>query len=350
MGFYVKAGRLALGCAAALGMSMSASANQKVCVYDIVGTAGDVFNLAKDYAIAMQKVGASIELKGYTDERVATEDFRTGQCDAVIATGFRTRQFNPVASSIDSLGATTIVRDRKIDIGASYEAVRKIIQVFSSPGAAKDMVSGNFEVAGIIPAGAAYPIVNDRKISTVEALAGKKIAAFDHDKAQAVMIQKIGAQPVSADITNFATKFNNGSVDMIGAPALAYKPLELYKGIGSKGAIARFPMLVLSYQVVINKAKFPDGFGQKSRDYWVGQFDRALDLIKKAEASIPADKWMDLAPENSEKYTLMLRESRIDIANQGLYSKRGLKIIKRVRCSLNPADSECATQAELDWN
>lgn len=341
--------RVAIGCAVLAG-ALSAQANQKVCVYDIVGTNGDVFNLAKDYAIAMQKAGASIELKGYVDERVATEDFRTGQCDAVIATGFRTRQFNQVAGSLDSLGSTTIVREGKIDIPATYEAVRKVIQVFSSAAAAKDMVSGNYEVAGIIPGGAAYPIINDRKIDTVEELAGKKIAAFDYDKAQAVMIQKIGAQPVSADITNFATKFNNGSVDMIGAPALAYKPLELYKGIGTKGAVSRFPLLVLTFQVIVNKSKFPDGFGQKSREYWVSQYDRALDLIKKAEASIPADKWMDLAPENSVKYTLMLRESRIDIANQGLYSKRGLKIIKKVRCSINPSDSECATQAELDWN
>ncbi|TAL25382.1 MAG: hypothetical protein EPO01_03870, partial [Aquabacterium sp.] len=163
--------RVAFGCAVLAG-AMSAQANQKVCVYDIVGTNGDVFNLSKDYAIAMQKAGASIELKGYVDERVATEDFRTGQCDAVIATGFRTRQFNQVAGSLDSLGSTTIVREGKIDIPATYEAVRKVIQVFSSPAAAKDMVSGNYEVAGIIPGGAAYPIINDRKIDTVEELAG----------------------------------------------------------------------------------------------------------------------------------------------------------------------------------
>lgn len=54
-------------------------ASQKVCVYDLLGASGDLFNMAKDYAVAMQKHGASIDLKGYTDERVATEDFRTGQ-------------------------------------------------------------------------------------------------------------------------------------------------------------------------------------------------------------------------------------------------------------------------------
>lgn len=340
-----------MGMAALMASAMAApaQAGQKICVYDLLGTSGDLFNMAKDYAVAMQKHGAAIELKGYTDERVASEDYRTGQCDAFIATAFRTRQFNAVAGAVDTLGATTIVRDGKINIADSYEVVRKVIQTYSAPQASKLMVEGNHEVGGILPLGAAYPVVNDRKINTVEALAGKRIASFDYDKAQAVMIQRIGAQPVSADITNFSTKFNNGSVDMIAAPSLAYKPLELYKGIGKNGAIARFPILILTYQVIINKTKFPEGFGLHSRQYWLGQFDRALQLIKQADASIPPATWMDLTPENSYKYTLMLRESRIDIAEKGLYDKRGLKVIKKIRCNVNPGDPECATKSEEDW-
>jgi len=331
------------------GLAATAQAGQKVCVYDLLGTSGDLFNMAKDYVVAMQKHGATVELKGYTDERVASEDFRTGQCDGLIATAFRTRQFNAVAGSIDTLGATTIVKDGKIDIADSYEVVRKVIQTYTAPQAAKLMVEGNYEVGGIIPLGAAYPVVNDRKINTVEALAGKRIASFDYDKAQAVMIQRIGAQPVSADITNFSTKFNNGTVDMIAAPTMAYKPLELYKGIGKNGAIARFPILILTYQVILNKTKFPDGFGEHSRQYWLGQFDRAMQLIRQADASVPPGTWMDLTPENSYKYTLMLRESRIDIAQKGMYDKRGLKVIKKIRCSVNPGDPECATKSEEDW-
>ncbi len=341
-----KTGAVAL---AILGATTQVHAGQKICVYDLLGTSGDIYNMAKDYALAMQKQGVSLDLKGYTDERVATEDFRTGQCDAVIATAFRTRQFNIVAGSIDTLGATTIVRDGKIDMPASYDVVRRVIQTYSAPQAAKLMVEGNYEVGGIVPLGAAYPVVNDRKFNTVEALAGKRIAAFDYDKAQAVMIQRIGAQPVSADITNFATKFNNGSVDMVGAPSMAYKPLELHKGIGKNGGIVRFPMLILTYQVMLNKTKFPEGFGGKSREYWSTQFDRAMQLIKQADASIPPGTWVELSSENSYKYTLMLRESRIDIAQQGLYDKRGLKVIKKIRCSVNPADPECATKSEEDW-
>ncbi len=321
---------------------------QKFCVYDLLGSAGDIHNMAKDFAVAAQAMGAKLELKSYTDERVATQDLLAGQCDAVMATGFRTRQFNPTAAALDSLGVSTIVRNDKVDMAASYDVVQKTIQTFSSPAAARLMVKGNYEVGGIIPFGTAYPVVNDRNIKTVEALAGKKIASFDYDKAQAVMIQKIGAQPVSADITNFAGKFNNGSVDMVAAPAAAYRPLELYRGIGTKGAMNRFPIVILTYQVVLNSSKFPEGFGAKSRAYWLSQFDRSMALIKKAERDIPAATWGDLTPDNMIKYTIMLRDSRIAIAEQGIYDKPGLKIIKRVRCSVNPADSECSTNSE-NW-
>ncbi|MDA0582577.1 DUF6091 family protein, partial [Acinetobacter baumannii] len=112
-----------------------------------------------------------------------------------------------------------------------------------SPQAAKLMVEGNYEVGGIVPFGAAYPMVNNRAIDSVEALAGKRIAALEYDKAQALMVERVGGKPVAVDINNLSAKFNGGEVDMIAAPTLAYKPLELNKGIGTKGGIARFPLL-----------------------------------------------------------------------------------------------------------
>jgi hypothetical protein len=336
-----------LGTALVVGaLAASAQAASTMCVFDIIGAGGDAFNMAKDYALAMQKSGVSLELKAYINEGVATDDFRAGKCDALMATAFRTRQFNGVAASIDTLGATTVVRDGKIDMPASYEVVRKVVQTYAAPQAAKLMVEGAYEIGGIFPFGAAYPVLSDRSNNTVESLAGKKIAAFDYDQAQAMMIQRIGGLPVSADISSLSTKFNTGAVDMIAAPTLAYKPLELSKGIGAKGGIARFPLMILTYQVVLNQAKFPAGFGEKSRNHWLSEFDRALLLIKNADAGIPAATWMELSPANVSRYNSILRESRIDIAEKGVYSKQGLKVIKKVRCAVNPAEAECAAGAE----
>lgn len=325
------------------------SAEQKLCVYDLLGSSGDIYNMAKDYAVAMQRDGVKISLKSYTDERIATQDFQAGQCDAVFATGLRTRPFNPVAGAMDAFGVSTVGRNGKIDIEAGYDVVRKAVQVFASPATEKLMVNGKYEVGGIIPFGTAYPFVRDRTINTVQALAGKRIATFDYDKTQALLAQKIGAQPVSADITTFAGKFNNGSVDLIAAPAAAYRPLELYRGLGTNGTIFRFPFVVLTYQMIINKSSFPEGYGIKSRQYWLSHFDNALALIHKAERDIPKAAWTDVSEKLLADYTVLLRESRIASAEQGNYDKQGLKILKRIRCSINGSDAECASTSET-WN
>lgn len=326
--------------------ALSAQAANTMCVFDIIGATGDAFNMAKDYAVAMQKSGVTVELKAYNNESTAVSEFRAGKCDALMATAFRTREFNGVAGAIDSLGATTVVRDGKVDLPASYEVVRKVVQTFASAQAAKLMVEGSYEVGGIVPFGAAYPMVNNRAIDSVEALAGKRIAALEYDKAQALMVERVGGKPVAVDINNLSAKFNGGEVDMIAAPTLAYKPLELNKGIGAKGGIARFPLLILTYQVVLNQAKFPAGFGEKSREHWVGEFDRAMKLVQNADASIPAGTWMEVSPDHVKKYTNILRESRIAITGQGVYNKQGLKVIKKVRCAANPAEADCNSPSE----
>lgn len=341
---------LLVASAALFGVVGAQAANPKICVWDIIGANGEQANSAKDWALAMQKNGVDLDLKLYTDEHVAVEDFRTGQCDGVMATGLRLRPFNGVSTAIDTLGSATVLRNGKIDMNASYEAVRLTIKTFSNPKAESLMVNGDYEVAGITTLGPAYPMVNDRRINSVEALAGKRMAAMDYDKAQATMIQKIGGQPVSVDMMSVGAKFNNGGLDFIALPALAYRPLELYKGVGTKGAVHRFPVLFATLQVIVKRSKFPEGFGQKSRDYWLSQYPHFKQLTLDAEKTIPANVWLDLGADNNLKYTLMLRESRIELAKKGMYNKTGLKILKKVRCSINPADSECASNSEIDWN
>jgi hypothetical protein len=323
-----------------------ALAKQRVCVFDILGTSGDGYNAAKDYALAMQKYGADMELKAYVDERVAVEDFRTGQCDAVMATALRTRAFNSLTAALDSVGASTIVRDGKLDMAASYDVVRKTIQTFASPKAASLMVQGPYEVGGIVPLGAAYAFVNDRRINSLEAASGKRVAAFEHDKSQAELIQRVGARAVMADVTNFGTMFNNGVVDVVMAPSIAYKPLELYKGMGTQGAVHRFPMTILTYQMILKRDKFPEGFGQHSREVWFSRFDEVLELTRRADATIPAHFWLDPSPADAERYVTLMRDGRIDMAERGFYDKKGLKIIKRVRCEVAPASPDCSLPTE----
>lgn len=315
--------------------SALAAGKQMLCVWDIIGAQGDVFNMMKDYKLAAAKWGANMDMKAYTDEKIAAEDFKAGQCDAVVMTGLRGRQFNSFTGSMDALGALP-----------SYAMHQKALATVATPAAAKLMVSGNYEVVGITPMGAAYLFVNDRSINTVGKLSGKKIAVLDYDKAQAKLVQLVGAQPVASDITNFAGKFNNGSVDIIGAPAAAFKPLELHKGLGTKGAIVNFPLVQLTLQVIIRRDKFPEGFGQKSRDYVQAQYPRAMKLITDAEAQIDKRFWMQIPDADKEKHINMMRDSRVALTNEGIYDKRMMSVLKKVRCQVEPGNAECAQKLE----
>jgi TRAP-type C4-dicarboxylate transport system, periplasmic component len=274
----------ALSIAAALmAVNGVAQAKQVVCVFDLVGKNGDVFTLMRDYQLAAKNWGADIELRVSQNEAVIAEDFKAGKCDGISVTGMRGRQFNNFTGSLDAIGA---IPDLKLAV--------KVMQGLASPTFAKSMVNSKYEVVGVIPVGDAYLLVNDRSINTVAKAAGKKIAVLDYDEAQKIMVQQVGAQAVSADVTNFGAKFNNGQVDIIGAPAAVFKPLELHKGLGSKGAIVNYPILQVTGNIIIRPDKFPAGYGQKSRDWVKTQLPRAFTILGKMKSEIPAKYWMDV--------------------------------------------------------
>lgn len=314
-----------------------------LCVFDPIGTAGDIHNLSRDYVVAMQRSGVEFTTKTYVSEPAAVDDFRAGQCDALFATAFRVREFNPLPASTDTLGSTSVVRNGRIDMDSSYDVMRKLVQVFAaqSPKVTELMSNGNHEVVGIFPLGAAYPVVRQRNMNSIEAMRGKRIAALGHDAAQAQFIRRIQATPVTSDVNNLARRFANGEVDVIAIPAVGYKPLGIDQAMGGKGGMLRMPLMIITFQMVVHRDRFSAAFPQASRDFWLSQFDRGLQIIRKAEADIPLASWIDLSPEDAVRYTHMLRDARLDMAQQGVYNKRGLKIIKRIRCKVNADDKEC---------
>ena len=316
-------------------VSVAAQAKQTMCVFDIVGKSGDVYALMKDYQLAAKSWGADVELKVGTNEAVIAEDFKAGKCDGISVTGMRGRQFNQFTGSLDAIGAIT---DLKLAV--------KVMQGLASPTFAKAMVNGKYEVVGVIPIGDAYLLVNDRNINTVAKAAGKKIAVLDYDEAQKIMASQVGAQAVSSDITNFGAKFNNGQVDIIGAPAAAFKPLELHKGLGTKGAIVNYPILQVTGNLIIHPDKFPAGFGQKSREWVKAQLPRAFGILGKMKADIPQKYWMEVPAADKPGYQKLMREARINLTAKGIYDKRMMKLLWQFRCREDAKNFECALQDE----
>jgi hypothetical protein len=308
-----------------------------MCVFDLVGQHGDAFNLMKDYKIAALAWGVDFELKPYTNEKIAAEDLKAGQCDAALLTGMRGRLFNNYTGSLDSIGSQP-----------DYDSVRMVHEAIANPKLAPQMKSGPYEVDGALPMGAAFVFVNDKSINNVGALSGKRIAVLDFDKAQATMVRRVGASPVSADTISFAGKFNNRSVDVCAAPAVAYRALELYKGLEPKGGVVRFAVAQITLQMIARHERFTEanGFGQKSRQWFFSQFDRALALINKAEKEIDPKYWIELAQADKIKYDEMMRQSRISLRDEGVYDAATLTLLRKVRCKLDGARAECTEKTE----
>lgn len=330
----------------ALAMSGVAHAEEKslsLCIYDPLGTRGDAYGYAKDYVLKLPTFGLKkpVELKVYTNEAVVAEDFKAGMCDAAAMSNLRARQFNHFTGSLDSLGAVP-----------SYKHLTAVLQTLARPEMAKYMINGDYEVVGMIPLGAAYIMVNDRKINTLAKAAGKKIAVLDYDKSQIKMVQRVGGQPVSIDLSTMSGKFNNGQVDIMAGPAVIFKPLELYKGMTDKagnasGAVVRFPLLQVTAALVVNRKKFDDpAVNQRLREYVLSQVDTAYKYVAQAEAAVPAKYWMDVPDADQPGYVKLMREARIEMIKDGTYDKRMMSLLKKVRCKFEPTNYECSLNDE----
>ncbi len=298
-----------------LGSGVAQAADKTLCVYDPGGSSGDAYQTAKRYQSAAQGWGVSFTLKPYTDELVAATDFRNGQCDATLLTGVRTQQFNRKSYSVEALGLTT-----------EYSQLKTIVQVLAKERAASLMISGEFETVGIFPAGAVYLYLQDSSVTDVAGLAGKKIATMDFDKAAGHMVKYVGASAVPSDLGTFASQFNNHSVFACYAPATAYQPLELYRGLGDSGGMIKFPLAQLTLQILIRTADFPEGFGQSSRQWSASQFDSALSVVQKAEGSVDSKYWLTLDAARTSSYQQMLRTVRHELIDAGAYDSTVVKL------------------------
>ena len=301
-----------------------------VCIFDLLGANGPFFSQIKDYKIAALDWGVELKLKPYTSERIAAEDFKSGLCDAVSFTGIRSRQFNSFTGSLDAIGAMQ-----------TYTDLKSVIATISSKKAAKLMVNDPYEVAGIFPAGTAYLFVNDRSIDTVGELAGKRIAIMDSDPAQIEMVTFIGASPVGTSLANMYSKFNNGSVDVTYGPAIVYEAMELYKGLEPSGGVIRFALAQLTMQILIRKAEFPAGFGQKSREFALSRFDQGVELVAKYENKIPEKWWITIPEADKASYNEVFRQARIRLREKDVYNSKMLTVMRRLRCTKDPHQSEC---------
>ena len=305
-----------------------------LCAFDPAGKSGDYYKLLGEFAIQAEAWGAgAMEVKAYTDEQTAALDYEAGKCDGVAATGVRLQRFNRFSSTMEAVGGLP-----------SYDHVKALIHDLAKYNP-PNLISSDHETAGVLPLGAVYLFVRDRKIDTVNALAGKRIATMDYDKAAPVMVDTVGAVMVPSDLGTMGPKFNNGDVDACYVSAAGWAPFELERGLKVGGGVLDYPIAMATMQLMIRKSKFPEGFGSKSRAWFYDNYDRAMGMVKSSEAEIPSKYWIET--QGTEGFDDMFQQVRIKLRDEHkAYDKTMLGAMKKKRCRIDSARSECAESLE----
>ncbi len=321
--------------AATLTALATSSYAQTICVFDPLGSQGDNYSLMQDYAVAAKQWGGDIKLKPYADEKLATNDFKSGKCDGTAITGIRARLINDFVGTISAVQGIM-----------THEQSKSILALVGNPKLAPDMKVKDTEVVGVTSLGFAYLMMRDRKNNSIDDLAKIRTGTLSYDKVQEKVIEKFGGTAVPMELTEVGAKFNGGQVDMIIVPPVAFKPMELYKGMGTQGVIWKFPVALTTLVVLTHPDKFPEGYGQSSRSWFVGQLGRQMGAMNKIEKSIDAKYWATLPPMASQGNIRVIREARMSLTREGIYNKKMIGILKKIRCLQDPASFECPNKDE----
>ncbi|WP_127472489.1 putative solute-binding protein [Acinetobacter colistiniresistens] len=333
----MKKGLWAYGAMALCVMATSVQAKQEICVFDLLGKAGESYKLIEEWKLASKTWQGDVELIPYQDEAKAEQDFDAGKCDAVYMTSMRARKYNKFAGSVDAVGAVT-------SNAIAQKAISYVLDKRNQHRLTATVNGDKFEVAGIIQVGLAYIFVRDKKIDTIEKAKGKKFAYLHYDQAQKAIVESIDLVAVPSDISDFVKKFNSGQVDVIAAPAYAYKPLEISKGLAN-GALFNFPVVNITGDLIIRPAKFPSGFGAQSRQWFVNKLPSNFAMVQRLEAGMNAKK-ITLTNEDKTRYQKMLRDGRMNLTKQGVYDASMMNVLKRARCTVERTNFECTLSGE----
>lgn len=325
--------RLMLVVAALLALPVQAADFDKrtICVWDIVGRGGPIAQAVEEFNLEAIKWGIEFELVVNSSEKIIVEQFRSKQCDAAFLSELRIRNFVKFTGSLFAVGA---MPERK--------HLELMYQLLASPQMSEKMRVGPFEIAGIAPAGEVYVFVRDKSINSLDKAVGRKIAVLGDDVYQQQMVELIGGTPVSVTEATAGSMFNNGAVDVMPAPAVAYNPLELYKGLEPKGGIINYPLAQISGQLIIWHERFPEGFGQKSREFHFAQFDRVMKEIEIAAKAIDPKWWVNIPEEDKANYEKLMEDVRIEAVKADYWDGEMIKLQRRVRCKFDPTRAECA--------
>ena len=332
-----KAKKAVVGFAAGMVLASGAQAATlqpiTMCALMMMGEGGPEHQMLLDYQAAALNWGVKIELKPYNNEKIVTEELKAGVCDLANMTGMQARSFNKFTGTLDSPGSIP-----------TYDHLKVVLETLAKPKAGKYMKEGEYEIVGIQPGGAVFLFTNDRKIESMGDLAGKKMGVLESMPEMRQMVADMGMTPVSSTVTNMFQKFNNGVIDVTGGPAILYDMMELYKGMEPNGGVLEAPLVQSNLQFVGRGSKLPEGFGQKSREYFVSNFDASMEFIAAGEASIPKKWWIPIPEGREGELHAQTRRVRLAFRDMGVYDPKMLTLLRKIRCKQDATRPECTSK------
>lgn len=307
----------------------------RICIWDPIGRNGPIFKEAREQELKMREYGLKLDLVPFTHESVLVEELKSGVCHVALMSGLRARLFNRYTGTLDAIGGLY-----------DWEQVKLVHRLMAHPRSADKMIEGDYTIMGIAPGGAAHVFVNDKKINTIEKAAGKRVAVLDYDPTQAKMIAGIGATPVVTDLANAPNKFNNGNVDVLAAPLIAYDVMELYKGMEPDGGIIDLPLAFISMQLVGRSDTIPNEAAQLVREAFYDQFDRVEEMLHKFEVDIPRKWFISIPDADKLRYDKLMQEARLQLIEEQYYDPEMLTLLRKVRCKSDASRPECINPVE----
>ena len=305
----------------------------RFCVWDPVGKTGPFMNFFKGTVAEAFRWGYELKLEAYTDEGVAANDFRSGQCDAVLLTHILAKDFLPFTGAFGAPGGVR-----------SIEELKTLSASLNNPKAQPLITYNDYELGGLYPIGEIYTFVQDRSKTRIEDVSGRKVSILNNDVASMKFVEMVGASPVHTSLATWAGQFNNGNVDVMFAPALAYNTFELYKGLGEGGGIIDHSILYAVMEVVVNSKRAPDGLANHFRQHALTRFDELENTVTQAYGEIPAKYWVSLKDEQREEYEDMIKKVRLTLRDEQVYDQKAISILWKIRCKYDPAAKECSTK------
>lgn len=315
-------------------LSSSTLALQKktFCVYDPVGKSGPAINFFSDLKGKAIGWGLELDMHAYTDEKVASNEFKAGNCDMVFVTAILALPYVPFGGTLGVTGG--IINEKQLNV---------VIKSLTNPKVGQNLINGNYEMAGVLPVGSVYMFVNDRAIDTIPEFSGKRMSVLNASPQAYLMSELVGATPVGTSLATFSGQFNNGSIELLPMVALAYNTFELYQGLGEKGGIWDEMISYGMMEVILHRDRFEAGFGQKMREYFLSRIADINRLVKTAEDEIPTKYWIKTSPESVKDLNELKRKIRFTLKDKNVLNGTALTMLWKIRCSVNPENAECVT-------